>query len=95
MDGETTDGRRVYRLTFDVLAAPHQVERIVDLVGRALCGAGEGHSGPCALAWSARHTDGESLVGEEFDRDTLRALRDDLAAVDVLPAAVVDRHLAR
>lgn len=80
------DGRRLYRLTFDILALPSQLDRVMELMKEALCDGPDDHQGPCNIAWTATSSTSESLMDGHFTAADLRELREELEVIDVHPA---------
>lgn len=92
---EGSDQRRLFRLTLDILVPPSHVDRVMELVAEALCGAPSDHLDPCNIAWTAHVTAGSSLVSDDFTETDLCELRAELQAIPVHatgPSHVRRRH---
>jgi len=91
-----TDDRQVFQLRLDVLAHPHQLEVLQQLMGEAMCGAPGDHDGPCRIAWSASFSAVEAnddMSGVEITEEDVLAIREDLEAIPVWPQEDVDHSL--
>ena len=95
-DDVPTDERRVFQLRIDVLAHPHQMEALQELMGEAMCGAPLNHDGPCRIAWSAHlaaAVEDENMPGVEMTEEEALTIREDLERIPVWPRAGVDQSL--
>ena len=91
-----TDDRQLFQLRLDVLAHPHQLEALQQLMGEAMCGAPEDHDGPCRIAWSASFSAVEAnddMPGVVITEKDALAIREDLEAIPVWPRKDVDQSL--
>lgn len=95
LPGHPDDGRQIFRIVVDVLAAPAQVDALQEVIGSAICGAPALHPGPCRIAWTMSLATEESIEEGAYglDGDEAAILREHLGSIDVWPREQVDRSL--
>lgn len=83
---EQSDGRQVVRFIVDALVTPEQVALVETLLGTALCGAPDEHSGPCRIAWRLIHrTEGQPSVDGLLDPVDVADVRRALGCLEAVP----------